>query len=182
MGGLDWNMFHRALALFAASLIAFACSEPPTTPTTATPTPQPAATMSSHNSDGDGDTASRDFALDDLQWEHRPLLVFAPSHENEAYLTQLERIEATTQGMRERDMTLTRIVGDEGTHEGEPISPASAGGLREMFHVERSAFAVILVGKDGGEKLRREEPVAMGDIFSLIDSMPMRQQEMRERE
>jgi len=40
-------------------------------------------------------------------------------------------------------------------------------------------FAVIPVGKDGTVKLRKDRPVAPKDIFRLIDSMPMRQREMK---
>jgi len=40
---------------------------------------------------------------------------------------------------------------------------------------------VILIGKDGELKLRKELPVELSEIFSVIDAMPMRQREMRER-
>jgi hypothetical protein len=40
---------------------------------------------------------------------------------------------------------------------------------------------VILVGKDGGEKLRRTEYITLKDIFSLIDAIPMLQANMKER-
>jgi len=42
-------------------------------------------------------------------------------------------------------------------------------------------FQVLLIGKDGGVKLRSSEPVSMKDLFGLIDSMPMRQQEMESK-
>ena len=35
------------------------------------------------------------------------------------------------------------------------------------------------IGKDGGEKLRRGDEVNIAEIFSVIDSMPMRQRETR---
>ncbi|MBS1237635.1 MAG: hypothetical protein H6R37_879, partial [Deltaproteobacteria bacterium] len=34
----------------------------------------------------------------------------------------------------------------------------------------------------GGVKLRSSEPVSMKDLFGLIDSMPMRQQEMESKQ
>jgi hypothetical protein len=40
---------------------------------------------------------------------------------------------------------------------------------------------VILIGKDGGEKLSREEGTTLGEIFGLIDTMPMRRREMRRK-
>ena len=39
----------------------------------------------------------------------------------------------------------------------------------------------ILVGKDGGVKLRQNAQVKLNDIFALIDAMPMRQEEMRQK-
>jgi hypothetical protein len=39
----------------------------------------------------------------------------------------------------------------------------------------------ILIGKDGEVKFQGELPVGLSDIFSIIDAMPMRQQEIRER-
>ncbi|NMG19341.1 hypothetical protein DP116_07665 [Brasilonema bromeliae SPC951] len=40
----------------------------------------------------------------------------------------------------------------------------------------------VLVGKDGGVKRRETTPVQAKAIFDEIDAMPMRRQEMRERD
>ncbi len=45
----------------------------------------------------------------------------------------------------------------------------------------RSTFAVLLIGKDGGVKLRSGRPFALHALFDAIDAMPMRQDEMRRR-
>ena len=39
----------------------------------------------------------------------------------------------------------------------------------------------VLIGKDGGVKLRQEELVRPAELFALIDSMPMRKHEMGRR-
>ncbi len=41
-------------------------------------------------------------------------------------------------------------------------------------------MTMVLVGKDGDEKARWNRVVNPQEIFDLIDSMPMRQSEMRE--
>jgi hypothetical protein len=65
------------------------------------------------------------------------------------------------------------------------LLPAWRGLLERDFVIETrfgsAAFSVVLIGKDGGEKLRRATPIAPAELFSLVDSMPMRQAEMRER-
>lgn len=61
------------------------------------------------------------------------------------------------------------------------LEPPTAQSLRKKFDVPPGEFTVILVGKDGGIKLNRQVQTQLADIFSLIDSMPMRQEEMRRK-
>jgi hypothetical protein len=65
------------------------------------------------------------------------------------------------------------------------LLPAWRGLLERDFVVETrfgsAAFSVVLIGKDGGEKLRRSTPLAPADLFAIVDVMPMRQAEMKKR-
>jgi hypothetical protein len=62
----------------------------------------------------------------------------------------------------------------------QDITPKAAHRDRLELGVDESAvFEVLLVGKDGQVKLRREQPVATSEITALIDTMPMRRNEMR---
>ncbi|NBF41151.1 MAG: DUF4174 domain-containing protein [Spirochaetes bacterium] len=58
--------------------------------------------------------------------------------------------------------------------------PECIDSLRDKYGVDGQQFVVLLIGKDGGVKLRAEEPVTTTELFSLIDSMPMRRREIRE--
>ena len=49
----------------------------------------------------------------------------------------------------------------------------------QKYKVKKEAFVLILIGKDGGEKMRKEQPIQAATLFSTIDAMPMRQAEMR---
>lgn len=42
-------------------------------------------------------------------------------------------------------------------------------------------FVVLLIGKDGSEKYRNNKPIDIKTLFSLIDSMPMRKDEMKRK-
>ena len=55
-------------------------------------------------------------------------------------------------------------------------APHEKGRLRAALAVD--GFEVLLVGKDGGVKLRQETPLSVDDLFATIDAMPMRQREM----
>jgi hypothetical protein len=51
--------------------------------------------------------------------------------------------------------------------------------MRHHFKVEPAEFLVILIGKDGGEKLNSRTPVPVDQLERLIDSMPMREREQQ---
>ena len=129
---------------------------------------------------------SVDVRLDDVRWQNRPLLVFAPSAADTALARQMELLRGHDEGFRDRDMLLLTVVG-EGTSrlrqapsgDGQPLTDTAVRRLRERFDVPVDAFRVILVGKDGTEKRRQTEPVSTRAIFDQIDAMPMRQREMR---
>jgi 3-deoxy-D-arabino-heptulosonate 7-phosphate (DAHP) synthase class II len=109
--------------------------------------------------------------LDDYKWKNRLLLVFAPAADHPAYKQQKELISKETQGLQDRHLLVLDVIGG-----GE------AKKLLEQFKVKATEFTILLVGKDGTEKYRSRQPVALQDIFDVIDQMPMRQQEMRGQE
>lgn len=120
-------------------------------------------------------------ALEKYRWEHRLLLVFASDEDSALYRRQQEMLRIAEHGLTERDMVIVFIIRNAvSTNEG-PAPPASAGDLRDAYGVSPQEFRVVLIGRDGGVKLRQEEPISAADMFALIDSMPMRQREMRQR-
>ena len=50
--------------------------------------------------------------------------------------------------------------------------------FRSQFRVNQNKFRSILIGKDGSIKLDRSIPIDPCYLFGLIDSMPMRRQEI----
>ena len=64
---------------------------------------------------------------------------------------------------------------------GLGLTTSEARALRERYGVPVDRFAVKLVGKDGGVKRSDDSVVDMRAIYGLIDTMPMRQREMRRR-
>jgi hypothetical protein len=60
------------------------------------------------------------------------------------------------------------------------MTAAEQAATRKRFHIAPNAFTVILIGKDGGEKLRSSIPLSVDTLRSTIDAMPMRQDEMRQ--
>lgn len=118
--------------------------------------------------------------LDDYRWERRPLLVFAPTDADPRLTETLNRIEATRCAFEGRDMVLGRILTTgTSTLDGQAIDAGERQRLVTRFGVGADDFAVLLIGKDGGEKLRFTDVPDLQAIYTVIDGMPMRQGEMR---
>lgn len=109
-------------------------------------------------------------AVSAMQWQQRPLLIFSAT--GDARL--IAQREAVAHGYAERDIHIVTIVGDAVAGAAD-----SAAALRRRYHIEPGAFTVILIGKDGGEKLRSAAPLPADRLFATIDAMPMRRDEMR---
>ena len=124
-----------------------------------------------------------EFKLSDYQWQHRILLVFASSTDSSQYRQQMQIWQTDAAGTSDRDLKLVQILGTgESQVDGRSLSSASAKRLRQQFGITPEAFAAILVGKDGTEKQRSQTPIDLAVLFRTIDSMPMRQREMRSRQ
>lgn len=122
-----------------------------------------------------------ELSLRNYQWQHRIVLIFTPSERSLAYQQQME--QWNVKGIRERDIKIVKVLGREsGQIDERRISRASVEQLRQQFKVAPEDFAIILVGKDGTEKQRSQTPVDPATIFQVIDAMPMRQQEMHDRQ
>ena len=126
-----------------------------------------------------GSTTAMAAELDDYLWKQRPLLVFAPSDNDPRLAETRSRIEATRCDFADRDMVLGVVV-NEGTStlDGQRIDADESQRLARKYGINADAFAVLLIGKDGGEKLRVRDVPDPQSIYDLIDGMPMRSDEM----
>lgn len=117
--------------------------------------------------------------LGDYLWERRPLVVFAPSGNDPRLTETLRNIDDAQCAFAERDMVLAVVVADgSSTLGGAAMAPDQSERLRQQYGVAPDAFAVVLVGKDGGEKWRADNVPDLKVVFSVIDGMPMRSREM----
>ena len=120
--------------------------------------------------------------LSQYQWKNRLLLVFAPSEQNPAYLDLHDQLQASETELVDRDLIVFRLFAEgQGSVAEAPIGNDSVSFLYNRFDVQQGASTVVLIGKDGGEKLRQVDGFDLQAIFDRIDAMPMRQREMRQR-
>ena len=108
-------------------------------------------------------------ALAGYRWENRVLLVFAPDADSALYLRQQEMLLVAESGLNERDIVIIFVIQDIVSTKERPAAPVSAVDLRDAYDVLPHEFRVVLIGKDGGVKLRQEEPILAADLFALIE-------------
>ncbi|MEO9872046.1 DUF4174 domain-containing protein [Ekhidna sp.] len=117
------------------------------------------------------------------KWEKRVLIFSAQSPTNIGYKKQEQSLKREKRGMKDRDLIIYRLYNDHWLdHQMKPISEAEAESIRHAYNISENEFSVILVGKDGGVKMRKNDIVSTKELFALIDSMPMRKREMKEQD
>jgi Domain of unknown function (DUF4174) len=101
---------------------------------------------------------------------YRQIYLFAPNLQDSNLKEQRQILASDTEGVKERDLRVTVIL-------AEPDSEK----LLKRYKVQTDKFTFLLMGKDGGEKFRSSKIVTLERLFTLIDGMPMRQDEMKRR-
>ena len=81
--------------------------------------------------------------------------------------TQLNWLTKDSIGIAERDIDIIQVK--------------EGGNLLSQYGVTSNQFTIILIGKDGGEKFRSLKPETTETLFTIIDAMPMRRSEMKNR-
>ncbi|GGD86509.1 hypothetical protein GCM10011390_01410 [Aureimonas endophytica] len=110
-----------------------------------------------------------------LHWQKR--LVVAFEGEPAGAVRRQEDLLPAAE-LRARDVVFVAVP-RTGTTMVEGLGPINATSARRAYGIDPAAFTVLLIGKDGGVKRRSGSPIAAEALFSTIDAMPMRRQEMR---
>ena len=116
------------------------------------------------------------------RWENRLLIILSTSKNNPKYKQQILEFEGSATKMKERKLLVYQVTPKayrKGLDEHTGWSEGDA--LFKKYKTENSDFVVILIGLDGGIKLRETTLVTAEKLFALIDSMPMRRSELRKQ-
>lgn len=101
-------------------------------------------------------------------WVKRPVVVFADTPADPRFVRQVELLRDGAHDLVERDVVVLLDT-----------DPAARSPLRQKLRPR--GFGLVLIGKDGGVKLRKPLPWDTRELGRVIDKMPMRQQELRDR-
>lgn len=100
-----------------------------------------------------------------FMWKSRPMVVFADTPNDPAFIEQMEELRGLPSILIERDVV---VITD--------TSPEDASEWRNMLHP--NGFSLVLFGKDGQIKLRKPFPSDVRELSRAIDKFPLRRQEI----
>ena len=105
-------------------------------------------------------------------WKNRVIVTFSPNKNNTDRSHFLNSINKNLCEYNSRNIIHIDLLFNENNKEIEKFKS-----FFEKLSISPSEFRLILFGKDGGIKLNSRK-TSLEEIFSLIDTMPMRQEEM----
>ena len=117
--------------------------------------------------------------LNDLRWQYRIIIVNADSEMSADIISQLNYFK---EEVDDRDI-IWFVSSDKqfDSNAGFTLSTSFLEQLKSYNYRDNNVKVVcVLIGKDGGIKLRQSK-WNIENIFSLIDTMPMRQREMKKQ-
>lgn len=116
-------------------------------------------------------------SLKDYQWKNRLLFVLNPNGNSPFSHPQLKAFEDHTAAIEERQLLIMVL------HHGKLTDIHGNELKQDPGELPFKDFkGVVLIGKDGGVKLKEPFTVDPELIFNLIDSMPMRRAEIKNSE
>lgn len=120
----------------------------------------------------------RPFIVEQYQWQKRVLVVSAKDT-NDRNLVRLQgELAIAMSEFTDRDMELVVLLDSGMSLAGyRQLTPLEVERTRAELDIQSGKPALRLIGKDGSLKLAAES-ASMDEIFALIDTMPMRRNEM----
>jgi len=123
--------------------------------------------------------------IDQYKWQNRLLLVLSENNSTENVKEQLSEYHICKEELIERRIILYQVLPDKYRlikTSGNEEDWLSSNTLYNLFKTSASNIEVILIGLDGGVKLRKKSKLGCGELSAVIDQMPMRRTELRKQQ
>lgn len=117
------------------------------------------------------------------RWEDRLVLVLTDDISNETYQKQLEELYEEPEGLKDRRLVIYTILPERfRSDQGDNKEWEESSKLYTTYKRSDASFEILLIGLDGGVKLRQDKILSNEKLFARIDRMPMRQAELERRD
>ncbi|MEP4197560.1 MAG: DUF4174 domain-containing protein [Aliishimia sp.] len=105
--------------------------------------------------------------MNEFVWKMRPIIVFADSEDDPAFIAQMEFLQDRVAPLLERDVIVLTDT-----------DPSVLSPLRKKLRPR--GFMVVILSKEGRVQLRKPFPWDVREISRSIDKLPIRQREIRD--
>ncbi len=112
-------------------------------------------------------------SLSQYDWKNRVLVLFGGANDRDIK-RQIELLRTQSSELTERDMVVLQVSDGQVRVIHGRAGDLDAQKLKADANIQSDSFYAILVGKDGGVKLRSDKVIGDVEMFDFIDRMPMR--------
>lgn len=112
------------------------------------------------------------------KWNKRVILVISNDESSSTVDTQLALLNEPNE-LQERKLIIYRVLPKKyKILDNRESQWTISSELYDKYSSKKTNFKIILIGLDGGVKLKSEEIIEPKILFSMIDQMPMRREEL----
>ena len=115
------------------------------------------------------------------KWKNRLVFIITKDITSNDYKKQIAIFKLKNKELKERKIIVYKIIPEfyHLTHSNE--FTIQNDNLLEKYKKTNSVFEIVLMGLDGGVKLREKQYLSPEKLFTIIDGMPMRRNEIRNK-
>ena len=132
---------------------------------------------------GCGGLVNSQSGISEFRWNNRLLLLIDQRGSSNDISQQLDVLGPLNKDFVERKLLVLKV--DEKGYQvlnNKIQKYISDPSIYKKYHDKTTRFNIVLIGLDGGSKLRQNQAIGRTELFSIIDSMPMRANEIKNKQ
>jgi len=118
--------------------------------------------------------------LNKYQWKNRILILKDVDLNSDALQNQLKKLQSNHEKLNDRELLLFLVTDTSVYNSQKDLTDLQPEAIIKKYDLNEFK-GVVLIGKDGGIKLKEKFVVNPSTIFELIDGMPMRISEIKNK-
>lgn len=119
--------------------------------------------------------------LQPLRWQNRVLLLYTDDLSDPQYRKMEDALLAEQSATSARKLIVYTVMGGQFSSGLPPENWRDGVPLRRSSQNLENGFGLELIGLDGGVKYRSSSAVDLAELWVLIDGMPMRRAELKNK-